>query len=179
MQSEFQLRPISGNFGLGTASSEYGEPENRNEDFEGGFHGYISRSCQNCPARQFPFLGGRPGLQLRQTRTRLLSGAAANQLAELEHHGISNGIKNVKAFTPTRNQSALQQRLQMAGDIGLAALQRVHDFSDWQFAGLQHLKNAETHRLAEQAESLGDQLGHGAGKSKLWCGLHMYNYITT
>lgn len=55
----------------------------------------------------------------------------------------------------------------MPGDIGLAALQRVHDFTDRQFAGLQHLQDAQPHGLAEQAEPLGDEFRHGAGKSKL------------
>jgi hypothetical protein len=61
----------------------------------------------------------------------------------------------------------------MAGDIGLAAVQRAHDFTHGQLAGLQHLQYAETHGLAQQTEALGNELSHGAGENGLWCSFHI------
>lgn len=100
--------------------------------------------------------------KLFQVRFYTASGAAADQIAELEDIGIGDEVKDAVAFAAAANERAVIESLQMLRNIGLGAAEGGSDFADGAFAVFEKLQNAESGRLAEEAEAAGDGIEEAA-----------------
>jgi hypothetical protein len=100
--------------------------------------------------------------KLLQVRFYTASGAAADQIAELEDIGIDDEIEDAVALAAPGDERAVVEGLQMLRDIGLRAAEDGSDFAHGAFAVFEELEDAESGRFAEEAEAAGDGIEEAA-----------------
>jgi len=84
--------------------------------------------------------------------------AAADQLAQLEHDGISNPVKDAVARTLTAHQAGIEEDLQMLRYVRLISVQAAGDLVDGHSPALQCLQDAQAAGFSKYLESPGYQV---------------------
>ena len=101
------------------------------------------------------------GVQFGQLRSRPFSGVAADEIAELEDHRISDAVADVEPLSSSVHQTLLAKRLQVFGNVGLTGFQHLHNIADRLLSIFQRLKDAQAHWLSQRAKTSCNYLGHG------------------
>jgi hypothetical protein len=87
-------------------------------------------------------------------------GAAAHQVAQLEHDRIGDAIEDAVAGTPAADKSCVEKDLQVFGDVGLIPVQVTHNLVHRHNSALKGLQDAEAARFREHLKSAGNQFDH-------------------
>lgn len=83
--------------------------------------------------------------------------AAADEFAELEDRGVGDGVEDLEAFLAAREEAAVGEGLQVAGDVGLGAAGQVDEGVDGFLAVEERVEEAQAHGLGQQREAAGDE----------------------
>ncbi len=86
--------------------------------------------------------------------------ARADQITKFEDHGVGDSVVDAGAFAAALQEAGVEQRGQVAGDIGLAALEGVDDLRDREFAFFEAFEDAQADRFGEGVEAVGDGADH-------------------
>ena len=102
--------------------------------------------------------------------------AAAHQVAERLDHGIGYRVDVAGALFPPGDETAIEEQLQMLGDVGLARFQFINQLGYRLLSTRQRLQDAKTKRLPQSTEAAGNKF---KGAIRKYDFTHIYHCTTT